>query len=144
ALFLRVGCCGAGGWAAGMLGACAAALVGADPRQKLTVAAAMNTLEYVPVMMPTTIVNAKPWSTSPPKKNNASDVRSAVPEVMTVRPSVWFTEALITSYIESRRIDRRFSRIRSKMTIVSLVEKPVIVRMAAMTFSDMSYRKNAR
>ena len=27
-------------------------------------------------MMPTTIVNANPWSTSPPKKNNASTVRS--------------------------------------------------------------------
>ena len=38
----------------------------------------------------------------------------------------------------SRRIDRRFSRILSKMTIVSLVEKPVIVKMAAMTFRLMS------
>src|SRR5215470_978247 len=89
ALFLRVGCCGAGGCTAGMLGACAAARVGALPRQKLTVAAAMKTLEYVPVMMPTTIVNAKPWSTSPPKKNNASDVSSAVPDVMIVRLIVW-------------------------------------------------------
>src|SRR5258707_177947 len=42
----------------------------------------MKTLEYVPVMMPTTIVKAKPWSTSPPKKNNASDVRSAVPDLV--------------------------------------------------------------
>ena len=41
-------------------GACAAARVGDLPRQKLTIAAAMKTLEYVPVMMPTTIVNAKP------------------------------------------------------------------------------------
>ena len=89
-------------------------------------------------MMPTTIVNAKPCSTSPPKKNSASEVSSAVPDVMTVRPSVWFTDALITSNIESRRIDRRFSRTRSKITIVSLVEKPVIVRIAAMTLSDMS------
>ena len=39
---------------------------------------------------------------------------------------------------ESRRIERRFSRTRSKMTIVSLVEKPVIVSSAAMTFSVMS------
>ena len=31
-------------------------------------------------MMPTTIVKAKPWSTSPPKKKSASAVRSAVPE----------------------------------------------------------------
>ena len=34
-------------------------------------AAAMNTLEYVPVMMPTIIVKAKPFSTSPPKKYSA-------------------------------------------------------------------------
>jgi len=31
-------------------------------------------------------------------------------------------EALMTWGSESRRIERRFSRIRSKMTIVSLVE----------------------
>jgi len=42
--------------------------------------------------------------------------------VMTVRPSVWLIEALMTWPIESRRIDRRFSRIRSKITMVSLVE----------------------
>src|SRR5215467_12745019 len=144
ALVLRVGCCGAGGCTAVMLGACAAARVGAVPRQKLTVAAAMKTLEYVPVMIPTTIVNANPWSTSPPKKNRANAVSRAVPDVMTVRPNVWFTDTLITWSIESRRIVRRFSRIRSKITIVSFVEKPVIVRIAAMTLSDMSYRKNAR
>ena len=45
-----------------------------------------------------------------------------MPDVMTVRPSVWLIETLMTWSIESRRIDRRFSRIRSKMTIVSLVE----------------------
>ena len=82
----------------------------------------MNTLEYVPVMMPTTIVKANPFRTSPPKKNRASAVRSAVPDVITVRPSVWFTETLITWCRESRRIERRFSRMRSKMTIVSFVE----------------------
>ena len=73
-------------------------------------------------MMPTTMVNANPCSTSPPKKNKASAVSSAVPEVITVRPSVWFTEALMISGMESRRIERRFSRTRSKITIVSLVE----------------------
>ncbi len=63
---------------------------------------------------------------------------------MTVRPSVWLIEALMMSRIESRRIERRFSRTRSKITIVSLVEYPLIVKMAAMTFSDRSYWKNAR
>src|SRR5216684_8731783 len=134
---LRAGCCG-GAAPAIIDGACAAARVGAEPRQKLTVAAAMNTLEYVPVTMPTIIVNAKPCSTSPPKKNSARAVRSAVPDTITVRPSVWFTDTLMMSFNESRRIPRRFSRIRSKMTIVSLVEKPVIVRIAAITFRVMS------
>ena len=40
---LRCGCCGAG--AERRAGACAAARVGALPRQKLTIAAAMKTLE---------------------------------------------------------------------------------------------------
>ena len=47
---------------------------------------------------------------------------SAVPAVMTVRPSVWFRAMLMTSYSESRRWLRMFSRTRSKMTMVSLVE----------------------
>src|SRR5260221_8560236 len=84
---LRVGCWAAVG-DAGVAGACAAARVGAELGQKLTIAAAMKTLEYVPVMMPTTIVNANPCSTSPPKKKSASAVSRAVPEVITVRPRV--------------------------------------------------------
>ncbi|MND00538.1 hypothetical protein D3C83_191910 [compost metagenome] len=44
----------------------------------------------------------------------------------------------------SRRELRMFSRTRSKMTMVSLTEYPVIVRSPAMTFSVMSYWKNAR
>src|SRR3984893_15014670 len=73
-------------------GAWAAARAGPAPRQKLTIAAAMNTLEYVPVMMPTTIVNANPCSTSPPKKNGASAGSSAVPRVIHVRVSVWLID----------------------------------------------------
>ena len=48
--------------------------------------------------------------------------RNAVPAVMTVRPSVWLRLVLITSFSGSRRMPRRFSRTRSKMTIVSFVE----------------------
>ena len=98
----------------------------------------MNTVEYVPVMMPTTIVNAKPWSTSPPKKNSASDDSSAVPDVMMVRPRVWLIATLMMLPRLSRRMPRRFSRTRSKITIVSLVEKPVMVSSAAMTLSVRS------
>ena len=85
-------------------------------------AAATNTLEYVPVMMPTIIVNANPCSTSPPNRNSAIADSSAVPAVMTVRPSVWLIAMLMTSFSDSRRIFRMFSRTRSKMTMVSLVE----------------------
>ena len=44
--------------------------------------------------MPTIIVNANPCSTSPPKKNSASALSSAVPAVITVRPIVWLTDVL--------------------------------------------------
>ena len=92
------------------------------PRQKVTMAAAMNTLEYVPVMMPTIIVNAKPFSTSPPNRYSDTTLSSVVPAVMMVRPSVWLIDVFMMSQIESRRMSFRFSRTRSKMTMVSLVE----------------------
>ena len=46
---------------------------------------AMNTVEYVPLMMPTIIVNAKPRSASPPNRYSDSTDRNVVPAVMTVR-----------------------------------------------------------
>ena len=75
-------------------------------RQNVTIAAATNTLEYVPVMMPTIIVKAKPCSTSPPNRKSAIADSSAVPAVMTVRPSVWLIERLMISFCDSRRIFR--------------------------------------
>ena len=39
----------------------------------MAIAAAMKTVEYVPLMMPTSIVKAKPSSTSPPKKIERED-----------------------------------------------------------------------
>ena len=42
-------------------------------------------------MMPTIIVNAKPFSTSPPNRYSDSTVSSVVPDVMMVRLSVWLT-----------------------------------------------------
>src|SRR5439155_17690779 len=78
-------------------------------RQNVTMAAATNTLEYVPVMMPTIIVNANPCSTSPPNRNSAMAESSAVPAVMTVRPRVWVMEMLMMSFSESRRVFRMFS-----------------------------------
>ena len=66
-------------------------------------AEAMKTVEYVPLMMPTSIVNAKPSSTSPPNRYSASTDRNVVPAVMTVRPSVWLTLRLTTFSSGSRR-----------------------------------------
>ena len=57
---------------------------------------------------------------------------------MTVRDSVWFTLGLTTVARESPRIAFTFSRTRSKMTIVSFTEYPMMVRSAAVTFSVRS------
>ena len=73
-------------------------------------------------MMPTIIVKANPFSTSPPKKNSAMTDSSVRPPVIMVRSSIWLTAALTTLAMLSRRIERMFSRTRSKMTIVSFIE----------------------
>ena len=73
-------------------------------------------------MMPTSIVNAKPSSTSPPNRYSDSTARNVVPAVMMVRLSVWLTLWLTTFSSESRRLLRRFSRTRSKITMVSFTE----------------------
>ena len=85
------------------------------------------------VMMPTTMVNANPWSTSPPKKNSASAVSGGAR--CDDRPA----ERLVHRRVDDvgHRVPAHRSQIltnRSKITIVSLVEWPVIVKMAAMTF----------
>ena len=43
-------------------------LRGLRPCHMMAIAAAMKMVEYVPLMIPTSIVNANPSSTSPPKK----------------------------------------------------------------------------
>ena len=95
----------------------------ARPCQMIAMAEAMNTLEYVPVTMPTIIVNANPCSTSPPKKNSASALSSAVPGGDD-RAAHRLVDREIDDVVERvpRRMLRMFSRTRSKMTIVSLVE----------------------
>ena len=57
---------------------------------------------------------------------------------MTVRPSVWLTLVLTTCASGSRLIFPKFSRTRSKITIVSLTEYPVIVSSAATMLSESS------
>ena len=54
----------------------------------MAMADAMNTVEYVPVRMPTSSVNASPSSTSPPNTYRPSTARNVVPAVISVRDSV--------------------------------------------------------
>src|SRR5688572_10781817 len=56
--------------------------------RRMAIAEAMKTVEYVPLTMPTSIVNAKPRSASPPKIYRESTERNVVPAVMIVRSSV--------------------------------------------------------
>src|SRR5258708_67754 len=56
--------------------------------QNRTIGLAMNTDEYVPMMMPTTSANENPCSTAPPNRNRAITVRNVRPDVMMVRLSV--------------------------------------------------------
>ena len=54
-----------------------------------------------------------------------------MPEVMIVRLRVWLSAWFITSRNVPRTPSFRSSRMRSKITMVSLMEKPMMVRMAA-------------
>ena len=54
--------------------------------------------------------------------NSAITVRKVRPEVIMVRLSVWLIALFITISSGSRRESFRFSRMRSKMTIVSFIE----------------------
>ena len=52
---------------------------------------------------------------------------------MIVRLNVWFSAWLMISRNDPRMPSFKSSRIRSKMTILSLIEKPMIVKIAATT-----------
>src|SRR5437868_11623847 len=95
------------------------------PRQRFqatTMGAAMPKLEYVPTTIPTTRAKEKARSTWPPIRNKTSTVRKVKPLVKMVRESVWLMDLLTTSANDSLRSKRLFSRMRSKMTMVSFME----------------------
>src|SRR6266478_6033245 len=95
------------------------------PRQRFqatTSGAAIPKLEYVPTTIPTTRAKEKARSTWPPIRNRTSTVRKVRPLVKIVRESVWLMDLLTTSANDSLRSKRLFSRMRSKMTIVSFME----------------------
>src|SRR5258708_17220435 len=95
------------------------------PRQRFqatTSGAAMPKLEYVPTTIPTTTAKEKARTTWPPLRNRTSTVRKVRPLVKIVRERVWLMDLLTTSANDSLRSKRLFSRMRSKMTIVSFME----------------------
>src|SRR6202040_1094160 len=106
--------------------------------QATTSGAAIPKLEYVPTTIPTTRAKEKARSTWPPIRNRTSTVRKVRPLVKIVRDSVWLMDLFTTSANDSRRSNRLFSRMRSKMTMVSFIEYPTSVRSAAMTVSEIS------
>src|ERR1700674_2072903 len=95
------------------------------PRQRFhatTSGAAIPKLEYVPTTIPTTRAKEKARSTWPPIRNRTSTVRKVSPLVKIVRERVWLIDLLTTSANDSLRSRRLFSRMRSKITIVSFME----------------------
>ena len=74
---------------------------------------------------------AKGRITAPPMTTSESSAISVVPLVRTVRGSVSFRLRFSVTSYASFRFFLRFSRTRSKTTIVSFSEYPMIVRIAA-------------
>src|SRR5713101_3602639 len=117
------------------------------PRQRFhatTSGAAMPKLEYVPTTIPTTRAKENARSTWPPIKNKTSTVRKVNPLVKIVRDRVWLIDLFTTSANDSRRSKRLFSRMRSKITIVSFIEYPTKVKRAAMTVKELSKRNKEK
>src|SRR3984893_11545561 len=115
------------------------------PRQRFhatTIGAAMPKLEYVPTTIPTTKAKEKARKTCPPIKNKTRTVRNVRPLVKSVRERVWLMDLFTTSAKDSRRSRRLFSRMRSKITMVSFIEYPTRVSMAAITVREISKRKS--
>src|SRR5208282_220017 len=112
--------------------------------QATTKGAAIPKLEYVPTTIPTTRAKENARSTWPPIRNRTSTVRKVNPLVKIVRDSVWLIDLLTTSANGSLRNRRLFSRIRSKITIVSFIEYPTSVRSAAITVSEISKCKSEK
>ena len=82
--------------------------------------------EYVPVMMPIRRTKAKSFVVVPPRKYSATRARKIVRDVLIERPNVCVTELPTISAKDCFDLEswlrRKFSRTRSKTTIVSCTE----------------------
>ena len=75
---------------------------------------------------------------APPSNSKVVKTIITVIEVLIERASVWFRLALVISSKLFPGVRRRFSRIRSNTTIVSLTEKPRIVSKAVINKASTS------
>src|SRR5580704_5605801 len=90
--------------------------------QNSTTGPAIYTDEYVPVMKPTSSVNADGRRIGPPSASSAISTEIAVPEVRIVRDRVSLIARFITTASDSRRRLAASSRIRSDTIMVSCTE----------------------
>ena len=86
--------------------------------------------------MPTSSANAKFCSDAPPKASRATSVITTVARVFTERDIVCTIDVLTIFSYASPGISLMFSRIRSRMTIVSITEYPMTVSTAARNASS--------
>src|SRR6266851_7421878 len=99
-------------------------------RQTTRSGAALKIELYVPDTMPISRASAKPFRVSPPATRLATRTRTTVKLVMIDRTAVCMMLRFTTCSNESLWLTRRFSRIRSKTTMVSWTEKPTTVSTA--------------
>ena len=84
---------------------------------------------------------AKSFSVWPPNTSNVPIGSSTTRDVFTERIRVWFSDRLtMPEYVsrETRAAEAAFSFTLSKMTTVSFIERPMIVRKAAIIFWSIS------
>ena len=87
--------------------------------------------EYVPKTTPSIIASENPFKISPPKKYIASKASNVVADVIIVLDNVSFIEIFVNSKILISEYFLKFSLTRSKITTVSFIEYPTIVKIAA-------------
>ena len=83
---------------------------------------ARNTEENVPAVIPTNRAKMNPLIVSPPKKKMASNTTKVDPDVLNERVRVELTAEIILFFQVVFGWFLTFSRIRSKMTTVALME----------------------
>src|SRR6266851_2590829 len=103
---------------------------GCNLRQTTNSGDALKIELYVPDTMPISRASAKPFKVSPPATRIATRTRTTVKLVMIDRTAVCMMLMFTTCSNESLWLTRRFSRIRSKTTMVSWTEKPTTVSTA--------------